>query len=130
MALLHAFGISHGVMLDDDLNKNHHVLMNDFIDQCKNEHTLAKPFRFPDCLERFLTLDVVKSPDKKPVEMLKAIATPGRIPEQSLAELRKAFCQVLAIEDDNVTVPIDPVAFDVNNAPEQVHISSRSLATE
>ncbi|MDP4300029.1 ATP-dependent nuclease [Leptothrix discophora] len=96
MALLEAYGIPHGIMLDDDHGQNLHGAVNDLIDTCANPMTLAPPVKFTGCLEEFLDLSVPKGNDKKPLEIMKAI-TGGKIQPSSLKALRDHFCAALAI---------------------------------
>ncbi|MDR6060148.1 AAA family ATPase [Escherichia coli] len=95
MALMEAFGIPHGVMLDDDNGKEHQSAVNDLIEASVNGHSLAAPVKFADCLETFLGLPV-PAKDRKPIEILKAV-TGGQIAADKLEALRTAFCKALAI---------------------------------
>jgi putative ATP-dependent endonuclease of the OLD family len=99
MGLLNAYGIPHGVMLDDDSGKDHHSAVNDLVEASMNSHTLAVPVKFPDCLEAFLGLPV-PAKDKKPIEILKAV-TGRRIAADRLQALRTEFCKALAIPQKN-----------------------------
>lgn len=96
MGLMQAYGIPHGVMLDDDNSKEHQGAVNDLVKASKNAHTLAAPVMFADCLERFLDLPL-PTKDKKPLEILKAI-TGKKIKPEKLQALRVEFCKALAIE--------------------------------
>lgn len=58
MALLEAYGIPHGVILDDDNEQNYHAAINDLVESCTNSRTLAKPVKLANCLETFLGLPV------------------------------------------------------------------------
>lgn len=95
MGLLEAYGIPHGVMLDDDNGKEHQGAVNDLVEASANGHTLAAPVKFADCLETFLGLPV-PAKDKKPIEILKAV-TGGQIAADKLQALRTEFCKALAI---------------------------------
>ena len=95
MGLMEAYGIPHGVMLDDDNGKEHQGAVNDLVEASENGHTLAAPVKFADCLETFLGLPV-PAKDKKPLEILKAI-TSGQIAAEKLQALRDEFCKALAI---------------------------------
>lgn len=95
MGLLEAYGIPHGVMLDDDNGKEHQGAVNDLVEASANGHTLAAPVTFADCLETFLGLPI-PAKDKKPIEILKA-ATSGQIAADKLQALRAEFCRALAI---------------------------------
>lgn len=95
MALMEAFGIPHGVMLDDDNGKEHQSAVNDLVEASVNGHSLAAPVKFADCLETFLGLPV-PAKDRKPIEILKAV-TGGQIAADKLEALRTAFCKALAI---------------------------------
>ncbi|MEQ7359094.1 AAA family ATPase [Xanthomonas campestris pv. campestris] len=96
MALLEAYGIPHGVMLDDDNSKEHQGAVNDLVEASANRHTLAAPVKFAGCLETFLGL-TVPAKDKKAVEILKTV-TGGKIDADRLQALRAEFCRALAIE--------------------------------
>lgn len=96
MALLSAYGIPHGVMLDDDNDKDLHGAVNDLIETCATSVTLAAPVKFNDCLETFLGIPVPDRDDKKPVEVMKAV-TSGAINPTRLQALREQFCAALAI---------------------------------
>ncbi|WP_211454229.1 ATP-dependent nuclease [Collimonas antrihumi] len=95
MALMEAYGIPHGVMLDDDNGKEHQGAVNDLVEACANGHTLAAPVKFTDCLETFLGLPV-PAKERKPIEILKAIIG-GQIAADKLQALRAEFCKALAI---------------------------------
>lgn len=96
MALLSAYGIPHGVMLDDDNGKDLHGAVNDLVEACATPATLTAPVKFNDCLETFLGIPVPDRDDKKPVEVMKAI-TGGAIEPARLSALRQEFCKALAI---------------------------------
>ncbi|CAK8715495.1 MAG: putative ATP-dependent endonuclease of the OLD family [Candidatus Electronema aureum] len=97
MALMEAYGIPHGVMLDDDNGKEHQGAMNDLVEASKNGHTLSAPVKFIDCLETFLgLLPVVSDKHRKPIEILKAV-TGGQIAADKLQDLRTEFHKALAI---------------------------------
>lgn len=95
MGLLEAYGIPHGVMLDDDNGKEYQGAVNDLVEASANGHTLAAPVTFADCLETFLGLPI-PAKDKKPIEILKAV-TSGQIAADKLQALRAEFCRALAI---------------------------------
>jgi putative ATP-dependent endonuclease of the OLD family len=119
MALMKAYGIPHGVMLDDDNAKHEHDAINKLVEASKNAYTLAAPVKFTDCLEKFLDLPV-PTKDRKPIEILKAI-TDGKIPADKLQALRVEFCKALAIV--NAVCPETPTKKDatafsaLQNAP-------------
>jgi energy-coupling factor transporter ATP-binding protein EcfA2 len=97
MALMSAYGIPHGVMLDDDNRSEHHGAVNDLVEASVNLTTLAAPIKFKDCLESFLSLPkTADRGDKKPLEVLKALVR-GEISEDRLKELRAEFCRTLGI---------------------------------
>jgi putative ATP-dependent endonuclease of OLD family len=97
MALLSAYGIPHGVMLDDDNGKDLHGAVNDLIEASANPITLAAPVKFNDCLEVFLGIPVPDRDDKKPLEIMKAI-TSNAVDPARLQALRSQFCTALAIQ--------------------------------
>lgn len=96
MALLAAYGIPHGVMLDDDNGKDLHGAVNDLIEACATPTTLAAPVKFTGCLEAFLGIPEPNRDDKKPVEVMKAV-TGGAIDPARLQALRDAFRAALAL---------------------------------
>jgi putative ATP-dependent endonuclease of OLD family len=61
-----------------------------------NRKTLVAPVQFKDCLEVFLGIPVSERDDKKPVEIMKAIAS-NAIDPARLQVLRCQFCTALAI---------------------------------
>jgi putative ATP-dependent endonuclease of the OLD family len=95
MALLSAYGISHGVMLDDDNNNEHHGAINDLVDNSKNKFTLSTPIKFNNCLESFLGL-AIPDANRKPLEMMKAV-TGNQIDINKLDALKALFKETLAI---------------------------------
>ncbi|KAB8037852.1 AAA family ATPase [Silvanigrella paludirubra] len=98
MNLLKVYGIYHGVILDGDNNKDHHQVINNFVDTQKNDYTLAKPVKFIDCLETFLDLSYIKSRgDKKPIEIMKAIID-QKISIEKLHLLKIEFCKALNLD--------------------------------
>jgi hypothetical protein len=96
MALLSAYGIPHGVMIDDDNGKDHHGAVNDLIEASKSWATLSSPVKFAGCLETFLGIPVPDRDDKKPVEIMKAVTGAG-IAAERLQSLREQYCKALAI---------------------------------
>lgn len=95
MALMKAYGIPHGVMLDDDNSKEHHGAVNELVAASMNAHTLIEPVKFVNCLEDFLGLPV-PTKDKKAIEILKAI-TNKQVAADKLDALRAKFCRALNI---------------------------------
>ncbi|MFC4271678.1 AAA family ATPase [Sneathiella chungangensis] len=98
MGLLTAFGISHGVLLDDDDDRGHHYAINRLVSNSKTKLTLSEPVKFSPNLEGFLGLDIPGRNDMKPIEILKAI-TGNQISEEKQAELKQKFKEALAITD-------------------------------
>ena len=68
----------------------------DLIEASANRITLGSPVKFKDCLEVFLGNPVSERDDKKPVEIMKAIAS-NAIDPARLQVLRSQFCTALAI---------------------------------
>jgi putative ATP-dependent endonuclease of the OLD family len=97
MALLEAYGIPHGVMLDDDEERAHHAAVNDLVDASANSYTLAPPIKFLGCLEHFLDIPIPARNDMKPVEIMKAV-TAGNISSIKLNALRSEFCAALGMK--------------------------------
>lgn len=98
MGLLDAYGIPHGVILDDDNEKNHHLVINELIENSANKYTLNPPIKLQSCLEIFLSLPITSSArgERKVLAILKAV-TSGEIPPHKLQELKEKFCEALAI---------------------------------
>lgn len=94
--LFKTYGIYHGIMFDNDDEKNEHAAINQLIRDRKNEFTLAEPFEFNKCLEKHLALTLPGRDDQKPLQILKALEDKTITAEQITA-LRQAFCQSLAI---------------------------------
>ena len=97
---MEAYGIPHGVMLDDDEGKNLQGAVNDLVEASANGHTLATPVKFTDCLETFLGLPV-PAKEKKPIEILKAV-TSRQIAADKLQALRAEFCKALGINQEGL----------------------------
>ncbi len=97
--LFKTYGIWHGIMFDNDDEKNEHAAINQMIRDRKNEFTLAEPFEFDKCLEKHLALALPGRDDQKPLQILKALEDKTITAEQ-ITELREAFCQSLAIVSD------------------------------
>jgi predicted ATP-dependent endonuclease of OLD family len=103
MDLMKDFGIDHGILFDDDIRntnqKNPHPVINQFIEECKNDYTLAKPVAIQGNIEKFLGLDT-KPPrsELKPLYMLKALVY-NEIKLEQLEELRGKFCEALNIDN-------------------------------
>lgn len=98
LSLFKTYGIYHGVMFDNDDEKNEHAAINQLIRDRKNEFTLADPFEFNKCLEKHLDLTLPGRDDQKPLQILKALED-KTITSEKITELRKAFCESLAIVD-------------------------------
>jgi len=98
LRLFKTYGIYHGIMFDNDDEKNEHAAINQLIRDKKNEFTLADPFEFNKCLEDHLDLTLPGRDDQKPLQILKALED-KTITSEQITELRNAFCQSLAIVD-------------------------------
>ncbi len=98
LRLFKTYGIYHGIMFDNDDEKNEHAAINQLIRDKKNEFTLADPFEFNKCLENHLDLTLTGRDDQKPLQILKALED-KTITSEQITELRNAFCQSLAIVD-------------------------------
>lgn len=100
LKLFATYGIFHGIMFDNDDEKNEHAVINQLIRDKKTEFTLADPFEFNKCLEHHFGLSLPKRNDLKPLQILNALET-KQITTEQLEELRKAFCDALAIQPDS-----------------------------
>jgi predicted ATP-dependent endonuclease of OLD family len=98
LTLFRCFGIYHGIMFDNDDEKNQHVAINQLIRNKTNNFTLAEPFEFEKCLENHLGLTLPGRDDQKPLQILKALED-ELITRDQLSSLRIAFCNTLDIHD-------------------------------
>ena len=96
MALLEAYGIHHGIMLDDDNNKNEHQAINELVRNSSNAFTLSVPIEFQGCLETFLGVPIPGRDDKKPIEIMKCVDR-NSFPAGRLDLLRAEFIRALAL---------------------------------
>ncbi|MBR4986828.1 MAG: AAA family ATPase, partial [Proteobacteria bacterium] len=96
ISLFEAYGIRHGIMLDNDNNKNIHAAINQLIRNRKTEFTLGDPVEFNKDLETHLGISLPKRNDQKPLNILQKLESNAIAPEK-LAQLRKDFCKALAI---------------------------------
>ncbi len=100
MALMRAFQIPFGIILDDDNGKSHHQAVNDLIDSLATAPEmpiLAGPEKIVDCLETLLGLQKIDGRnDMKPVQMLAAVSS-GHVDANRMAMLRDAFKRALAL---------------------------------
>ncbi len=97
--LFSTFGISHGIMFDNDDEKNEHVVINQLIRDSKTQYTYVNSCEFGKCLECFLGLSLPCRDDQKPLQILKALED-KKISAENLGELRKSFCKTLSIGED------------------------------
>lgn len=95
-ALLDAYGIAYGVMLDDDDDQDFHQAVNELVIHCA-ANALANPIKFAKCLETYLGIAAGHRPDKKPLEILKAVSS-GGIAADKLTGLKTQFKAALAIQ--------------------------------
>lgn len=102
MALLGAFGIRHGVLLDADGGTNNHSLWNEYTEtRCKNAYTAGVPYLFVDEMEAFMGIQVPPNTDgyKKPVIVLRALSN-GAVAQDRIIELRQILMEhVLCITE-------------------------------
>ena len=101
--LMEAFGIFHGVIFDNDCEKDHHKVINDLIRRKCNQYTLAQPVEFTDCLERHLELSLPGRPDQKPIQILKVLENDG-LTDSQLSELHAMFCMALGTTQTEATM--------------------------
>ncbi len=99
LKLFETYGIWHGIMFDNDDEKNEHIVINQFIRERKTDFTLADPFEFNKCLENHLGLPIPNRDDQKPLQILKAL-NDKTITAEQLNQLRVAFCSALNIKAD------------------------------
>ena len=96
ISLFEAYGIQHGIMLDNDNNKDEHAAINQLIRNRITEFTLAAPVEFNKDLETHLGVSLPKRKDQKPLNILQKLEN-GEIAPEILAQLREDFCKALAI---------------------------------
>lgn len=97
LRLFATYGILHGIMFDNDDEKNEHAAINQLIRDRKTVFTLADPFEFNKCLENHLSLSLPGRDDQKPLQILKALED-KTITADQLGQLREAFCNALSIQ--------------------------------
>lgn len=99
MSLFSYFGILHGMMFDNDNDKNEHIVINQFICDNQNAYSLGRPYLFNKTIEDFLGLSLPGSDEMKPLQVLKHLEDKSlNNHEAKLEELKKIFCQVLDIQ--------------------------------
>lgn len=102
------YGIRHGIIMDNDHNKNVHAVINSLIRNRNSKFTLAEPFEFDENLENYLGLTSHVRDDQKPLQILQVLHTLKENKRncditheqlsQKLAQLRQIFCRVLDIQ--------------------------------
>lgn len=99
LALLDAFAIPHAVIIDGDDDRDHHVVINDMIEDMCGEHTLCRPLRFPHDLEEHLDLPKPAGDrkDRKPIMILHAVSN-GDIDPAKLDGLKSEFIGLCAAD--------------------------------
>lgn len=97
IALLEAFGIPYGLMLDDDNDKQHHKVVNEMLKKKVGSNCLAEAVFVPGCLETFLGKNLSGRNDQKPVQVLKEIDA-GGIAKEKVDELLQLFLKSLALD--------------------------------
>ncbi len=107
MQLMHAFGIKFGIMIDDDNGRttkegiSHQALNTVIKEMCGREglkeESCADPVMLPDCLEKFLGLQVPSRGDFKPSEMLAALQDPATFAKLPLNELKAKFRSAMGL---------------------------------
>lgn len=95
-ALLDQFGISYGLMLDDDQGKQHHKAVNEMLRNKAGQHRLALPAFIPTHMEAFLGTALPGRPDQKPVQMLRELEA-GGVTTEKLTALKARFSAALAL---------------------------------
>lgn len=98
LSLFECFGIYHGIMFDNDEEKNEHKVINQLIRDRKNNYTLAVPFEFNKCLEKHFNISLPGRNDQNPIQIRKAVEG-NTVTMEQLTKLRKEFCKSLAIVD-------------------------------
>lgn len=96
MALLEHFGISYGLMLDDDQDKQHHKAVNEMIRSQAGANQLAPAVFIPVHMESFLGKSLPGRNDQKPVQILRELEASG-IAANKLTALRAKFREALAL---------------------------------
>lgn len=118
MGLLEAFGITHGVLLDDDQHRGHHAAINELVVQRSNGFTLAAPQLFSENLEAFLGLPhpLPHEAHRKPLEVLKAVSD-GRLTVEKVAELKRIIEYALALpQTAQAEMPVETTGADAATA--------------
>ena len=97
ISLFAAYGIHHGIMMDNDNNQNEHAVINQLIRDRQNEFRLAEPFEFTKDLETYLGISLPDRNDQKPLQIIPKLKD-GSITPEMLVLLKDAFCKVLNIQ--------------------------------
>lgn len=98
MNIFGRLGIQHSVLHDGDNNRERHEKINNFIEQNRNSYTMNL-HSFPDDLERFLEIEVVNHPYKKPLNVMWHYRN-GKIKKERLNELNKIIKKLIDDEDN------------------------------
>lgn len=94
MTLLDVFGIPYGLIVDDDLNKNHHQAINNMLKNYKCTCKIAEPMFIPECIELYLGLNLLSRDDLKPLKILQKLEN-NEINIEKLNGLREIFMSSL-----------------------------------
>ncbi len=105
MKLFDTYGIYHGIMFDNDDEKNEHVAINQLIRDKKNDFSLAEPFEFNKCLETHLGLSLPGRDDQKPLQILKALepSVADRLPH---TDHEQKSVKLLAVNSLQAVLPL------------------------
>ncbi len=87
MTLLGKLNIPHAVILDRDDDESYHQIVNEYIENNKNDMT-KEIFFFPKDLEAFLDISESKRPDLKPINIINHYKQ-GNIKEDKIEEIIK-----------------------------------------
>ena len=95
-ALLEQFGISYGLILDDDQDKHHHKAVNEMLRNQTGQYRLAPAVFIPGNIESFLGKALPRRDDQKPVQMLRMLEA-GGFAAENLKALKAKFIEALAL---------------------------------
>ncbi|TVL97027.1 MAG: ATP-dependent endonuclease [Candidatus Brocadia sp. WS118] len=86
MTLLGKLGITHSIIYDEDGNRSYHEVINEFLNEKKNDYTV-KMYSFKNDLETFLGIDKPQRSDLKPLNVIMQY-TEGKISSEKITALK------------------------------------------
>lgn len=97
--LFDVYGIYHGIIFDNDEEKNEHAVINQLVRDKVTSFTLSTAFEFNKCLEHHFALSLPGRDEQKPLMILKSLED-GTLSSENIDQLREIFCNALAIKQE------------------------------